>query len=472
MVTSLMTAAAAPIPTLNWTHPASSPAAFGMFVYGHTPAAHHWPWLDLAVDPAFRRVLIVAPRESAKTTWIVNTLLAWHIGTHPLSTNFIGSVSDTQSTKRLKAIKLLIEASEQWRAVFPHIEPDTRRGWSEHGLHVWDTRYTYADWTRRVAQQGYPNTPTLAAGGVGSKVVIGERFSGYAIFDDLHDEKNSLTPLQRDRVWSWLMQTTIPTLTEDAKAIVIGTPWQRDDTIGRLKINPEWTYIETPALRDGQSYWPSFWPLERLMQRKREIGTPYFRANYLLDPAGLAGDVFDIAWFQFLPDVLPHWKKIVLGVDLAISESEQADYTVIAVCGMDENYNLYLLDMAWGQWTFNTILTQLKKAAVKAQKVYGRLDLIAVEQVQFQAAVVQEMLRTTALPAKGVTPDKDKVVRARRWALRAEQGKVYADRDARWWAFLADCLADFPNGTKDPIDAISVMWQAVAGPQSTWEAWA
>jgi predicted phage terminase large subunit-like protein len=125
--------------------------------------------------------------------------------------------------------------------------------------------------------------------------------------------------------------------------------------------------------------------------------------------------------------------------------------------------------MQWGHWSMNKILRHLTAAAETAQARYGRLDQIAIEQVQFQAAVTQEMLRTTPLPARGIVPDKDKVSRARHWAIRAEQNKVYADRDARWWPAFADDLVDCPNGRMDLIDAVSIAWQAVSG-QPMWEA--
>jgi len=446
-------------PQINWSHPASSPAAFGMYIYGHRPAPHHWRWLRQALDPAISRLLIIAPRDSAKTTWIVNVLAAWTIGTFPLRTHFIGSVSDTQASERLKAIKLLIEANAQWREVFPHIVPDEQRGWSEKGLHVWDTRYPYAAWMQRVAKYGNVNTPTLTAGSVGSSTVIGKRITGLAVLDDLHDDKNCLTQLQRDRVWSWVMQTVIPTLTATAKAIAIGTRWQRDDTPGRLKTNAAWVVDETSAITDGQSYWPDYWPIERLMSRKAEIGSAFFRAQYLNDPAGLAGQVFDASWFGFLPDPLPALKAVVLGVDLAISEKQTADYTAIATCAMDADNVFYLLEMQRGHWTMHQTLRRIQAAASQAKARWGRLDLVAVEDVQFQAAVVQELLRTTTLPARGVTPDKDKTTRARAWGIRAEQGRVYADRDATWWPPLADELVDFPTGEHDDqVDAVSVAY--------------
>lgn len=456
-----MTAAVAVTSNLPWTHPASSPAAFGMFVYGHQPTPFHWRWLSKAVDPALLRLAVIAPRDSAKTTWIVNALLAWQIGNNPLSTNFIGSVSDTQATERQKAIKLLIESNAQWQEAFPHIKPDYRRGWSEHGLHVWDDRYSYPQWIKMVARWGNPNTPTLTAGGVGSSIVIGKRLTGIVVLDDLHDDKNSQTPLQRDRVWSWVMQTVINTTTEHTKVIAIGTRWQRDDTLGRLKVNPEWHIDEMKAIDDqGRSYWPSRWPLWRLLQRKREIGSAYFRAQYDNDPTGLAGLVFDTAWFQFLPLTLPAFTWVGLGVDLAISEKQTADYTAVCTAALDANNRLYLLDMRRGQWTMNQTLEQLKAAAARTQAQYGRLDLIAIENVQFQAAVTQEMLRTTKLPARGVFPDKDKVARARAWGVRAEQAQVFVDREAPWWPAFADEAADFPTGDHDDqVDAVSAAWQ-------------
>jgi len=454
---------------ISWAHPASSPAAFGIHIYDHQPAAHHWRWLDLVANPNNKRVLIIAPRDSAKTTWIANAVLPWRIGNNPLATHFIGSVGDTQAKERLQAVKLLIEANEQWRAVFPHVEPDYRRGWSQDGLHVRDIRFSYAEWMQRVARYGNVNTPTLVAGGAGSSIVVGKRFSGTVLFDDLHDEKNAHTLLQRDRVWSWVMQTVIPTMTEEAQAIAIGTRWNRDDVPGRLKLNPAWVFDETSAiLDDGSSYWPSYWSLRRLLARKAEIGTAYFRAQYLNDPTGLAGNVFDSAWFKPLPDVLPKFRKVLIGVDLAIKEKEDADFTVIVTAALDDENNLYLLDVVWGHWSMNTTLRNLKRIARDVKARFERLDLIAIEDVQFQAAVTQEMLRTTTLPAKGITPDKDKTARARYWAIRAEQGKVYADRDAAWWPIFADDLVDCPNGVWDRIDAVSILWQG-ASRASKWE---
>ena len=77
----------------------------------------------------------------------------------------------------------------------------------------------------------------------------------------------------------------------------------------------------------------------------------------------------------------------------------------------------------------------------------------------YQAVVVQELLRQTTLPIKGVTPDKDKVTRAQPLALRYEQGLVSHEQLPSWFE---DELLAFPQGAHDDsVDALVYAYQAV-----------
>lgn len=443
-------------------HPAASPAAFGLAFYGHEPAVHHWQWLDIFLDSSIQRSVIVAPRESAKTTWGL-IYMVWYIGNNPLSSNFIGSVSDKQAQERLSMVKTMIESDERWKKAFPHVVPDLERGWSNNGLFVKRADIPYAEWIELVAMKGHMVDPTLVAGGAGSRVVIGKRISGIVLLDDLMDDKNSLTPLQRDRVYKWLMLTVAPTLLPDAKIVLIGTRWHRDDIIGRLLVRSDWHINSVSAIdEDGNSYWPEVWPMERLMAKKHEIGQAFFGAAYLNKPEGLAGQDFDLSWFKYLPSPLPKMVRVVLGIDLAISLKEHADYTVIATLGFDADNNFYILGITRGHWQMDRTMDEAQKHYDVAKARWGRCDLVAIEQVAYQAAIVQTMLRTTRLPILGVVPDKDKRTRAYPWKLRFEQEMGYADRESSWWATFADEAVDFPLGEHDDmIDAISAGWMGV-----------
>ena len=84
---------------------------------------------------------------------------------------------------------------------------------------------------------------------------------------------------------------------------------------------------------------------------------------------------------------------------------------------------------------------------------------IAIEQVAYQAVVVQELLRNTTLPIKGVTPDRDKLTRAQPIALRYEQGLVHHHDLPSWFE---DELLAFPQAEHDDaVDALVYAYQAV-----------
>lgn len=452
--------------------PAASPAQFGTYVFGYTPARHHWAWLRAVLDPAQKNVLIVAPAESAKSKWVAEITLAWYIGTYPLRTNYVGSVSDDQAHERLDAIRLLIEENERWREVFPHIEPDYKRGWSSDGLHVIDTRYSYKEWIDRVSREGYTQTPMLTAGGVGASNLIGKRISGLLIGDDLCNEKNTLTKLQRDRTEGWFFRTAITRLTETGKAVVIGNRWQRDDLPGRIKARPQrWHIYEQAAiLPDGSSYWKEHWSIERLIEKRETIGRAYFAAMYMNDPAGLTGNVFNADWFKPLPDEMPALVKVGVFADLAISQQETADYTVVGTLALDDDGNLYLLNIRRGHWTFNATMEQIKAASYLALQTYGRLDTVGIEKVQYQAAVVQELVRTTDLPATGIPVERDKVTRIQPVVTHAENGHVFADRSASWWGLFVDEVIEFGANPEhdDQVDVLSLAWAGLKRQRPHW----
>ncbi len=90
---------------------------------------------------------------------------------------------------------------------------------------------------------------------------------------------------------------------------------------------------------------------------------------------------------------------------------------------------------------------------------------IGVEVVQYQAAVVQELLRTTTLPVREVRPDRDKVTRFQPLEARYEQGLVRHTPDLDP-AFERELLG-FPVGEHDDqVDALSCAWTVLGAARS------
>lgn len=435
--------------------------AFGAFVMGHRPAAHHKKWLELAADTTVRKLLIIAPPESAKTTWIAIALVAWYIGNHPLSTNFIGSVSDAQAGKRAATIASMIESNPRYRAVFPHIVPD-ERNWRSSDYTVRDSRFRPGDWRAIRLRKGQPNDPTLMAAGVQSSAVIGSRFTGMVVLDDPHDQENSRTELQRKRIWEWFTMTLMTRLTgPDAALRVIMTRWHADDLAGRVMngASDEWKIVHIPAIDgDGQSYWPEQHPIEKLRATQREVGIAMFRAVYQGDPRGISGEVFSPECIRtgWPEGFSPHTAdKVVVTADLAITKKETGSYTAIMAAATDRDGNLVVLWVWRGRWAFGEQIARLNEACQWTYDQCGRLDEVDLENNQYMAAAVQQMLATTTWPVRGVHHGTDKVTRARGVEALAESGMLYLG-NGEYVGDLIDEMLEFPRGHTDQVDVLSM----------------
>ena len=83
------------------------------------------------------------------------------------------------------------------------------------------------------------------------------------------------------------------------------------------------------------------------------------------------------------------------------------------------------------------------------------MSAVNIEAVAYQSTFVHEILDRTNLPARAVTPEHDKVTRARAVAARYESGKVFHLQGAPGIELLEAELTGFPNAEHDDlVDAL------------------
>lgn len=217
---------------------------------------------------------------------------------------------------------------------------------------------------------------------------------------------------------------------------------------------PDWSSFHMPTTIN-----PHISPAE-VERYRAELPALVFAQEYLAEfvtfGAGLVKP--DMIIDGACPPDLP----VVLGVDLAISEKQGADWTAIVALSRDPATGLvYVREAERHRCGFHEVLQRIEAAAARWQN-----PLIAIEQTQYQAAVVQELSRTTRLAVRGVKPDRDKVTRFAPLLTRYEQRQVRHDA-ARVPAWFRDELLSFPEGEHDDgVDAVSYAFQqaASAGP--------
>jgi len=447
----------------------SSPYYFIWYVSGHQPATHHVKWLKLLFSEEHTRINIVAPRESAKTTILVYSLL-WLMSINPLWTNAIVSVSKSQARERLTLIRTIIETNQRYRNVFPHIFIDENRSSTQDTFSLWDSSYpSYAAWMTEVTQKGSLKDPTLFVTGALGKGFIGRRISGWLVMDDIVDESLS-NPAGQDKMMSYIMTTLEPCIKASGKIINIGTRWIINDVYERLMNNPKWTSSVTRGItynEDGQpvSYWPEFWSLERLEDKRRIINDDrIFGVMYLCDVHANALELFNSKTAsKDIPHPLPPFIGVYVSTDWATSTKERADYTVFAALGVDALHNIYLLDMERRKEPIDTLMESFYAFVDRTSALYGRLDAVITENVAFQSVIYGLVASARPdIPIVGIVPKGDKTQRARVLANYALNDKFYVNQriDPYVLKALNDELVNFGiHPHDDTVDALSLLFQ-------------
>jgi predicted phage terminase large subunit-like protein len=186
---------------------------------------------------------------------------------------------------------------------------------------------------------------------------------------------------------------------------------------------------------------------------RAELPSIIYQQEVLAQFVDLEGAVMKRDWLRYGEPTarLP----VVIGVDLAISVKSDADYSSCIALSRDSAGAVYVRDAQRLRAPFHQVLQFIQQMAAKWNPT-----TIAIEQVQYQAAVVQELARTTKLPVKGVHPDKDKLTRFLPLLARYEQGLVYHAPGLPGW--FEEELLSFPVGAHDDgVDALAYAWQAL-----------
>lgn len=178
-----------------------------------------------------------------------------------------------------------------------------------------------------------------------------------------------------------------------------------------------------------------------------------YRQEYLAEFVDAAGARVSRDWLRIAH--ISEYGDTYMGVDLAISQKAEADYTATVVLTRLPDGSIYVLDAQRIRAPFNQVLEHIKAvASVWHPKIIG------IENVQYQASVIQELLRTTKLPVRGLRPDKDKVSRFLPLEARYEQGLVLHSPKLPPW--FTDELLSFPIGKHDDsVDALSYAYNVL-----------
>ena len=432
----------------------------------------HRQWQDLLPEKGPARLLIGAPRESAKSSQMAVARVLWELGRNPNLRVKIITNTDDLAIKLVSEIRQHIDANPRVQAVFPGLRAASGGPWARGKL--------------LVVRPGLMKDSSVEACGVLTSAVGGR--ADLIIFDDVCDQRNSvLQPALREQVKQVFFGTQINLLGPKGRAVYVATPWHRDDLTCALRSNPQWQVWWQPAINPetGALLWGDKWTKETLEARRQEIGDRAFTQQFLLQPLSDEDATFPERVIQacltdrWAPgqvevEVEESWPRFI-GVDLASSLKVKAAYTVAFVIARGPDDKRYPLEIVRKRLQFDETVELIADLWVK----YSPTE-IQVENNAYQEVTVQHLKqRFPGMPVVGQTTGRQKAdekiglpglaatMANGGWVIPTggEPHAVYCD--CVWCAWLSELRAH-PLGRYS--DIVMAMWFADTAAKGTWQS--
>lgn len=317
--------------------------------------------------------LLLLPRDHAKSAMVAYRA-AWRITKNPAIRILYISSTANLAEKQLKFIKDIL-TSDIYRFYWPemvNVDEGKREKWTNNEISV--------DHPTRKAEA--IRDPTVFTAGLTTGIT--GLHCDIAILDDVVVKENAYTEEGRNKVQE---QYSLLSSIEgaDAEEWIVGTRYHPKDlyeTLMKAEVelyDDEGEQIGTEPLYEkkehqvenrGDGTGEFLWPRQRrkdgkqygfdiaILAKKRAqyFDKVQYRAQYYNDPndpdgGGIARDYFQYYNKEFLSRSNGKWMyrnrrlNVFAAIDFAYSLSKKADYTTIAVIGVDSDRNYYVLDI-------------------------------------------------------------------------------------------------------------------------------
>lgn len=415
-------------------------------------------------------LILNTPPRHGKTEQASKGLVAWHLGRCPEHQIIAATHSDKLAIDNSRDV-LDYVGDERYQALFP----GTALKSDNKGASGWRT----------------------TKGGSYKPLGVGAGIAGYGahilIIDDPHRDKDAYSEAVRDNIWRWYKSSARTRLMPGGGQLIIQTRWVLDDLTGRLveeegKIEDggKWEVVCYPAIaehdeyrtpsglivslpgpghkllrRTGEALHPARYSIEALKEHQKD--PVVWAALYQQNPTAGEAAVFKVDEIKTcLKADIPKRLSYYTTADLALSTSQRGDFCVLMHGGVDQDDNLWIVDVERGKWDSLEIAERL----LDSWRTY-RQAMIGVEKSHMEMALapfIDKLASERGVPGFSYEAlehgNKDKLVRARPIQARMRQGKVIIPSDAPWSADLLKELAEFPVGRHDDmVDALAWLGQ-------------
>jgi|MDTE01.1.fsa_nt_gb predicted phage terminase large subunit-like protein len=424
------------------------------------PAEHHRLILE-ALERVERkeitRLMLFLPPGSAKSTYASKLFPSWYMGRNVRDMVIGASHVDELAQKFGREVRNYVRTPEYKDIFGITLDPEIKAA---------------GRWANTKGGEYY-------AVGVGGSIT-GRRADLAIIDDPVKGREEADSESTRNRIWEWYKSDFRTRLKPNAAVVIIQTRWHEDDLSGRIlpedydgqsgmvtaRDGEEWYVVSIPmfAERDddplkrekGEILWKEWWSEDAMKQERITQGERNWSALYQQRPSPDTGNYFMREWIKTYHKE-PEEMKIYGASDYAVT-AKGGDFTVHMVVGIDEEDNIYVLDLwrektessAWVEAFIDLVMRYrpLQWAEESGQIARGVGPFITKRQRETKAFCFR----------KQYSSSKDKATRAQAIRARISQGMVFFPENALWLEDAIREVVHFPAGKHDDIvDVLSLI---------------
>lgn len=308
------------------------------------------------------------------------------------------------------------------------------------------------------------------------------------ICDDTENDELVMNKERREKMRKWFYSALLPCISSKGVIRVVGTILHMDSLLERLMPKPYdkwshqeplklwsevrrngWKSIKYRAHTDDFSHvlWPEKHSEQSLKEKRAEytgMGMPdIYSQEYLNIPLDESVAYFKRGDFQYMTEEdkrIPNTSlKYYITVDLAIAETERADYSVFLVAGVDEYRRILIKHIIRARMDGREIVETI----MALYKTYDP-EVIGIEDMQVSKSIGpflrEEMERLGKYPniIQLKHGGKDKIARTRSIQARMRAHGIKFDKSQDWYQGFEDELCRFPRDTHDDqVDAFAYL---------------
>lgn len=402
------------------------PVYFHHYMEYKTPAFHE-ELFQILSDETIRMAVIVAFRGSAKSTIITTAYVLWAIlGVQQKKHIVIAGQTEQKARQYLTNIKNELENNELLREDLGPFE---------------EVRNSIGNATALIIKRLNVKITITSV----SQSIRGTRQSqnrpDLIILDDIEDLNSVKTREGRNKAFDWLTGELIPAGdSKKSRVIAVGNLLHEDSVLKRLQkkiedhkmdsLNP--VYREYPIADDqGVALWPDKYPTPKSIEdeRERTMDDIAWSREYLLKIISSTEQVVRPEWIQFyIHPPKTGFRRVAIGIDLAVSEKETADCTAMVVghvYGHGKNMEIYIQPYPINERIPFPVQVEMIKNLVASEKQKHNRVKLYIEEVAYQKALVQ-LFESQKYDVIGVpTGRNDKTARLRFTTPFIKEGRVF-----------------------------------------------